>query len=30
MKTLKDLWLDLFRPLSSFGYTEGQGTTRLS
>ena len=30
MKTLESLWSDLFRPLSSFGYTEGQGTTRLS
>lgn len=30
MKTLQQLWEELFQPLSAFGYKKDQGTTRLS
>ncbi|WP_289050326.1 M20 family metallo-hydrolase [Acidaminococcus timonensis] len=30
MKSLQQVWEELFQSLSSFGYEEGQGTTRLS
>lgn len=30
MNSLQQVWEELFQSLSSFGYEEGQGTTRLS